>query len=530
MRGMSFPEALEFLAEKAHLPLPEDARRSSGAADQTKIFSRINRAAAEFYHQRFTALPETHPARVYAHKRGLTKELISQFQIGWSGHAHELARHFQSLKMPLESADRLGLVKPSRDGHGHYDMFRDRLMFPIVSNSGNHIGFGGRVLDDSLPKYLNSPETPVFSKGRTLYGLNETAKFIRTDDSVLVVEGYMDFLGLFGAGIRNVVATLGTALTRDHASVLKRHTKNVVLLFDGDSAGQKASFRSLPILLSDGLFPRAITLPDDLDPDDFVRQKGSEALRSRIREAPDLFFKYLEMLQQKYGRQPSDKVHLIQEAAQVLHSASEPALRDLYIAEVAARIGVQTPWLKRVMEGKAVSQPEGREPARPVVPESAAGPARTTPKTFPREERAFLNLLLWKEKYLKATLEMDISSLISDEALRDVYGMIAQAYRHSPTDFDKLTGLLFNKFDDGAGGDGASMITAAITDHLNPRVFNFSEEDGDKLFRDCLVRMKEKAFKQRARNLIQDLKNDQGNSKLEQFVNELKNRSLDLPK
>ncbi len=532
MRGMSFPETVEFLAERAHLPIPEEQRNSAASkgGDLNKTLAKINYAAAEFYHQLFLRLPETHPAKVYAKKRLLTDETIKQFEIGMSGHSSELARHLQSLKIPMDHAEKLGLVKPSRDGNGYYDMFRDRLLFPIVSVNGSYIGFGGRVLDDSLPKYLNSPETPVFSKSRTLYGLNETAKYIRTEDSVLVVEGYMDFLGLYMAGVRNVVATLGTALTRDHAVVLKRHTKNIVVLFDGDSAGQKAAFRSLPILLAEGLFPRGVTLPDKLDPDDFVQQKGAEELRALIRSAPELFFKFIEMLMGKYGRQPSDKVHLIEEISQVLRVTSEPALKDLYIAEVARRLEVQTPWLKKVLEGKINIANAFAPRSMPTPPQysekkstSALNPgtAKSTPKiTFPREERLLVNLALWKEKYLKELIQLNVHELLCHEQLREIFGHIVEAYRHSPAEFDKLTVLLFNKFDD----------LEAITDHLNPRVFNFSDEDGDKLFRDCLTRMKDKAFKVRAKNLIMNLKNDQDNSSLEQFVNEIKNRSTDLPK
>ena len=154
---------------------------------------------------------------------------------------------------------------------------------------GDAIAFGGRILGEGEPKYLNSPETPVFHKGRVLYGLAQTAKYIRSDDQVIVVEGYMDLVSLYQAGFRNVVATMGTALTSDHGRMLSRITKNVVVLFDGDSAGQDAAERSLPILLAAGLFPKGLILPDELDPDDFVKERGAEALRTMIQEASDLF-------------------------------------------------------------------------------------------------------------------------------------------------------------------------------------------------------------------------------------------------
>jgi len=523
MRGMSFPEAVEFLAERAHIPIPADSRRAGQSpTDPSKVFSRVNKLAADFYHRRLLTLDSKHPAHLYTLKRGLTKDIIQQFEIGFSGHTSELARHLQQQNVPMDIAEKLGLVKPSRDGNGYYDLLRDRLIFPIISANGQYIGFGGRVLDDSLPKYLNSPETPIFSKSKTLYGLNETAKFIRSEDTVLVVEGYMDFLGLYSAGIRNVAATLGTALTRDHAQILKRHTKNVIVLFDGDSAGQKASFRSLPVLLSEGLFPRAVSLPDGQDPDEFVKSEGRDKLMSLLKEAPELFFKLLESLLQKYGKQPSDKVHLINEAAPILKITAEPALKDLYLAELARRIDVQTQWLKKMLEGKGVTSeiPERTNSAKPLATQTRSD-ARNKPKNakvYPKEERMLLNLALWKERYLKNLIQLEIQGLISNEVLRDVFSSVIEAYGHSPNDFVKLTAILFNKFED----------LEVVTDHLNPRVFNFSDEDGDKLFRDCLIRIRDKAFKARARDLIQGLKREQDLTKLEQFVNEIRNRDANL--
>ena len=542
MKGMSFPEAIEYLAERAHLPIPAEQgaqkRMSNEANDIRKEYHRINKLTSEFYEKRLSQ-SSAQLASSYVSKRGLTKETVQQFQIGLSGHTNELARFLQSQKVSMSNAEKLGLVKLSRDGQSFYDMFRDRLMFPIVSVSGNHIGFGGRVLDDSLPKYLNSPETPVFSKGKTLYGLNETAKYIRTEDSVLVVEGYMDFLGLYQAGFRNVVATLGTALTRDHGQVLKRHTKNVVVLFDGDSAGQKAAFRSLPVLLAEGLFPRSVTLPNKLDPDDFVRSQGVDALRALLKQAPELFLKLLDNLMENSGRQPSDKVHMINEVAPILRATSEEALRDLYLAEVARRLDVQTGWVKKVLEGKMPTHETSQPRTVPRGSESATraadanrkpqlgGNTVTRPK-FPREEKILVNLALWKKNYLEKLIEF--FDLISNTTLQEVLKMAAEAYRQSPEDFDKLTVLLLSKFEGLQDSQKDFEKIAAITDHLDSRVFNFSDEEGDKLFRDCLNRLKENAFKIRAKDLIRDLKKDQDNSKLEQFVNEIRNRSIDPTK
>jgi DNA primase len=173
------------------------------------------------------------------------------------------------------------------------------------------LGFGGRTLVDDPAKYLNSHESPIFTKGRVLYGLHETAKFIRVEDFIIVVEGYMDLLALYQAGIKNVVATLGTALTSDHAKLIKRYTSNVVLLFDGDKAGRAATERSLPILLTEGLFVKSFVIPDEKDPDDYVKQVGAKILLEQLKKAPDTFISQIDLLVKKFGTKSTEKIKII---------------------------------------------------------------------------------------------------------------------------------------------------------------------------------------------------------------------------
>ncbi|MBX9768106.1 MAG: DNA primase, partial [Bdellovibrionales bacterium] len=239
MRGFSFRESLEFLAGKAGIPLPIEATRDPDEAQRSKaekdLYLRINHWVMDQYHTRVLQMPDSHFVKQYIQKRGLSKETVELFRLGyaneeWSSIADGIARK----KLDPQIAETLGLIRKRNKGEGHFDLFRDRLMFPILNLNGDPIGFGGRIMRDGEPKYLNSPETPLFSKGKVLYGLNETAKFIRAEDQAIVVEGYMDCLALYQAGIKNVVAVLGTALTSDHARVISRFTKNVLVLFDTD--------------------------------------------------------------------------------------------------------------------------------------------------------------------------------------------------------------------------------------------------------------------------------------------------------
>ena len=363
IRGMNFPEAIEFLANRAGIPVPVEEQLSPQAEnnkDKRKVFSKINEVAALFFHRQLLTLTADHPVREYLAKRGIEPEAVALFQIGYAPDSWEsLTEFLNSQKISLPMSQELGLVKARKEGKsGFFDIFRHRLIFPIVSPSGNYIGFGGRVLKDEQPKYLNSPESEIFHKGKILYGLNETAKYIRSEDQAIVVEGYTDFLALYMAGVKNVVATLGTALTENHAKLLRRYTKNILVLFDGDNAGQMASERSLPILLAQGLYPKAFSLPDKQDPDEFIKSAGVEAFKQKASEAPDLFIQILEEKARHVGSEASDKVKILDEVGPILKGMMDLRLQDLYISEMALRMNVAPNWIKKSMaqEAKAAHQ------------------------------------------------------------------------------------------------------------------------------------------------------------------------------
>ncbi len=254
-QGLSFPEAVEFLADRAGISLPKPTGESveiDKAMQRRKQLLAANKWALIFFREQLKQQASDHPVKKYIQKRGLLPETLETFQMGyapadWDG----LVNFLTSKGISMEIAEEARLVKARTQGKtGYFDLFRDRLIFPILNNQGEPVAFGGRIIESGEPKYLNSPETPVFVKGKILYGLFQTARYIRSEDAVLIVEGYMDLISLYQVGIRNVVATMGTALTPDHGRFLKRLTKNVVVLFDGDSAGQEAAERSLPLLLA----------------------------------------------------------------------------------------------------------------------------------------------------------------------------------------------------------------------------------------------------------------------------------------
>lgn len=366
--GYSFPEAIEYLARRANIALPlrdEDAGEKRIRELREAVMA-ANRLAASFFADSFAKLPETHPARVYAKGRGLEAEIVEGFRIGYAPDDwHALTKVLRARRIPLEVGEKGGLLKRSTRGtasESHFDLFRGRLMFPILTTGGDVVGFGGRVVGEGEPKYLNSPETPVFHKGRVLYGLDVTARHIRSEDEAIIVEGYMDAVALYRAGIRNVAAILGTAFTPEHGKLIRRMTPNVVMLLDGDAAGIQGAERSLPALLAADIRPRGLILPEGMDPDDFVRAKGVEALRSEMESAGDLFTLLLTRHWMKgYRATAQDKLRVVEAAARALRGANSAVsatalldrpLAELFVAEIAKYLDVDALWVRKTLIGR----------------------------------------------------------------------------------------------------------------------------------------------------------------------------------
>ncbi|MDT8407393.1 MAG: DNA primase [Methylococcales bacterium] len=290
---LDFVEAVEDLAGSIGLVVPKEAGGKAAQSDQLTPLYALMAEVAAFYRQCLTR-PEGAGARAYLERRGLGAEVAAEFELGYAPEA------WQTL---LERFDRALLAKAGliveRDDHKAYDRFRNRLIFPIRDKRGRVIALGGRVLDDALPKYLNSPETPIFSKSREVYGLFEALKRVSRPEQLLVVEGYVDVIALAGAGVNCVVATLGTAITPQHIQHLFRQCHGLVFCFDGDAAGQKAAVRAMTTsmpLLQAGREVKFLTLPEGQDPDDYVRSDGVEAFQARLAAAlplSDFFFQTL---------------------------------------------------------------------------------------------------------------------------------------------------------------------------------------------------------------------------------------------
>jgi len=255
MEGVSFPEALVFLGKRAGIPVEELQRRSPGE-DKKDLFYRINQSSADFYHRILTRENSAAPARDYLARRGLDEKTLEAFRLGYAPQSWRLLHdHLGRQGFPAEKVGELGLIRRKSSGPGYYDLFRGRVIFPITSVAGRVLGFGARVMDDSLPKYVNSSDSPVYSKKSILYGLDQAWREVRRQKMAVLVEGYFDVISLHQAGIPLAVAVCGTAFTREQARLLKRYTERVCVVTDGDSAGLKASVKAAGVLLVEGLEP-----------------------------------------------------------------------------------------------------------------------------------------------------------------------------------------------------------------------------------------------------------------------------------
>jgi len=346
--GLGFRDACKRLAAEVGITIEE--RPASPEEDlrrqQRERLFRVNEIAAEYFHQLLMDDPGGNPARNYMRKRGYGRKAAKEYQIGyaldsWDG----LKKHLEKEGCGAEDARALGLIRPGKQNRGDYDLFRGRLIFPIYDISGRVVAFGARVLDDGKPKYINSPESPVYHKGRVLFGLYQARQAMRKSDEVILVEGYFDQLALYRAGFPQVVATCGTALTVDHARLLKRYVKRVVLLFDQDEAGKQATFKAMKVLQEENVPAVVIGLPDGEDPDSFVQKFGSDAFGERLDEARPVMDVFMDDCLAGMVT-IEEKVVAAEKVLEQIHGLNSSLEKDLYLKELALRSGIELEILK----------------------------------------------------------------------------------------------------------------------------------------------------------------------------------------
>ena len=340
MEGLGFQEAVRRLGERAGIRVEATAGRSKEREEEGRLLE-LMAWAAGFYHRALMGAPPESAVKRYLRKRGLKDETVREFQIGWAPPGWDtLLKAIRSQGLEEGLAERAGLLVRRRGGEGFYDRFRERVIFPIRDASGRVVALGGRILTGDGPKYVNSPESPIYRKKEVLYGYSEARAHIRRSGRGYVVEGYMDLLALWEAGIREAVATLGTALTGSHASLLERASKDWILVFDGDEAGLAAAERALPELYKRGMRPKVLVLPEGEDPDSFVRAQGAEAWYRLSESAPQgVDFLLDRLLSGDPG--PERRAEAAERALQVIAAEKSPVRLSALVDHVAKRTGIR---------------------------------------------------------------------------------------------------------------------------------------------------------------------------------------------
>ena len=353
MEGVSFPEAVKLLARKAGIEIEErqltPAERKS--QDERQQFQRINELAAGYYRSILRNGEEGDTARRYLAGRAVEDDISEAYRLGFASDRRDgLVRHLKNNSIDLEIALKLGIIRKS--DAGWYDLFRNRLIFPIRDAKGQVIAFAGRVLDASLPKYINSPESPLYHKSSVLFGLDMALPSIRTENAIIIVEGYFDHLALYRAGICNVVATCGTALTTAHAGLIKRHAERVYTLFDSDSAGKKATIRSMELFLEQRIPAYVITLPAGDDPDSFLSKHATVAfIEQRDKARPIFDFFVRSLLLETPPSSVSNKVKVINELAPSFKKIGNTTERSLYEKEICRLLDIRAHEFRKQVGG-----------------------------------------------------------------------------------------------------------------------------------------------------------------------------------
>jgi DNA primase len=451
MEKISFPEAIRSVAEKCGIAVPQARERSPEERrenQQRTSLVEMHREAAAFFAQQLNGTPEGRAAKAYLLDRGLDSEAMARFGVGFAPSGGDALLRVMKQKYPEKVLEVSGLF--SRDQSGRvYDRFRRRIMFPIANESGKIVAFGGRALGDDLPKYLNSPETPVYSKSNVLYHLDRAKESLRQRDFAVLVEGYMDAIAVALAGISNVVASCGTSLTEPQVKLLNRFTRRIIVNYDPDTAGQAATERSLSLLLEQGVEVRVLALPGGKDPDSFIRAEGAAAYTKLLNEAPP-YVDYLISRAAKMDLTSAEgKLRAVNFLMPYVQRIPDRILRSEWATRIAQQLRIEEPVLRESMR-KAANERRSEVKARPELVSRAGKPA----------ERRLVQMLIEAEEF-RAHLAQEIRA--------------AQLHRGLET--ERILETLMGACESGETLDAASLATK-LEDRDRRLLFEIAFETG----------------------------------------------------
>jgi len=512
---LEFPEAVELVANKVGVEIPKwQGADNTDRSEAVNIHS-ANEAAVQFYHYTLLKTDDAKEAVSYLKKRGIKEETIQKLKLGYAPAEWDSFLKFAKKKgFDLKMLERAGLALPKREG-GFYDRFRHRVIFPIHNNKGKVVGFGARVLDETLPKYVNSPDTPVYNKGSNLYGLNLSGEQIRQKDLAIIVEGYLDFLTPFQSGVSNIVASLGTALTTEQIRLLKRFTKNITMVFDPDAAGESASLRGLDLAVSEGLNVKVVTLPAGFDPDKFVREEGVEKFLKHIDSALDFFDYKFKLLKARHkGIDVNSKARIAGEMLVTIAKVPNSIARSEYIKRLAVNLDVdlQALWdeIKKIKPDQQACLPT--EAKLNICTEAAKAGLHSAEKMLLGlaldEPAGFVNEIRRHISQNPTGCGNDFNVLL--EAVCDFWN------KHKTVNIAKLINSLGNE------SHSKAMLDAYAAVQEIP--------DKNKCFKDCIKNLKQTEVKEKMKSLQHQIKIAQETETSEDSLRKLLNEYSSLMK
>jgi len=421
IEGLSFWETVKMLAERYGIPMPKRSDYSDADSKLRGALLEMHTIAARLFQDSLRG-PQGAEARAYLSKRGVSQEVIDTFELGYaepSGQA--LTRKLSERSFSAEQLEASGLVRKRNESQGYYDSFRGRLMFPIHNESGKVIAFGGRSMnDEDQPKYLNSPETPVYKKTSILYNLHRARDAVRRSGRVVLVEGYMDVIGVYAAGVKEVVASCGTALTNGQVRTMHRHADTVVVNFDPDTAGANATEKAIQLLLDEGLHVRVVALDGGLDPDEYCKQNGAEAYRAKLDGATTYFHWLADRARSRFDMKTSDgKVAAFKFLLPAVQKIRDKLEQAATVNDLASYLGVD-PGL--VLDQFKKSAADRRAPVPQAEPASA----------IPHMERILLNALLASDRARTEMLPALLPEMTAAFVTREVFEGLRQAAEDGP--------------------------------------------------------------------------------------------------
>lgn len=477
--NLTFAEAVRELARRAGLKI-ENGSLTARRRPRRDVLFKLNLFASRFYYSMLFESPEGRVAREYLRKRGIPLETANEFKLGYApGRWDALVGFLIKKKAPLKMAEELGLIIKRRSSDGYYDRFRERIMFPIMDVDGRVIGFGGRALTQEEPKYINSPESEIYHKRSTLYGLDRTKDSIRKSGQVIMVEGYMDLLSLYSAGIKNVVATLGTSLTRNQVVLLRRYTDRITVVLDGDRAGEKASLRGLlEVFLEEGLLPLMVLLPDEDDPDSFISKGRTKEFLRLIEGAGSWLEFFIETVVRDFGMGKISRAKAAQMAIEIIAKIKNDVERSHYIKKLAEKF---------VMRESDFLSLVSRKEAELDLKKARVQTHLELKKTPDAQERLILKILLRFPKYSCYLREENVIQFIDDVEIKAI---LEEIILNGQSD---LSSLLL-KFNDLSTHD---VISSAI--FLSDDIPD--ESTGWRMLKDCIRKLKLKRIEDKLRIL-----------------------------